>query len=130
MNKETKMPRYHSPFDDSAGGRLRRMGLLLEDGSENGEAIAVMAQVYAGQYFDDICASHQDVGILREQLRRYVAGSEMADPKQRFLLLCLQYDTFYRPIPDPVWWMSGNKGLTDLFSQEFVACLRQLLEGM
>lgn len=130
MNKENKMPRYHSPFDDSAGGRLRRMGLLLEDGSVNREALAVMAQVYAGQYFDDVCTSHQDKEILREQLRRYVAESEMVAPKQRFLLLCLQYDAFYCPIPDPVWWMSGNEVLTDLFSQGFVACLRKLLEGM
>lgn len=130
MNKETKMPRWHSPFDDSARGRLRRMGLLLEDGSANREALTVMAQVYAGQYFDDVCASHQDMEILREQLRRYVAGSEMAAPKQRFLLLCLQYDAFYRPIPDPVWWMSGSEVLTDQFSQMFVACLRKLLEGM
>lgn len=130
MNKETKMPRWHSPFDDSARGRLRRMGLLLEDGSANREALTVMAQVYAGQYFDDVCASHQDMEILREQLRRYVAGAEMAAPKQRFLLLCLQYDAFYRPIPDPVWWMSGSEVLTDQFSQMFVACLRKLLEGM
>lgn len=123
-------PKAYSPFERPAVERQQRMGLLREDGTPNQEAIQVISRVFAGQYFDDLCDSCRDMSTLREQLQQYIKKSGEVEPKQRFLLLCLQYDAFYRPLPDPIWWMSGNIELTDLFSQGFVTYLRQMLEGM
>ena len=47
--------RRNSPFDDSAVERVRRMDLILEDGTPNCSAVKVLSRVYAGQYFDDLC---------------------------------------------------------------------------
>ncbi len=119
--------RPDSPFDDSAQERQRRMGLVLEDGKPDKDAVAVLSCVYAGQYFDDLCDFCQDIQTVRESLRQFVAEAERASPRRRFVLLCLQYDAIYRPLPDPVWWISGNSDLADLFSAGFAARLRQLL---
>ena len=130
MSSKSFISRAHSPFDGAAAERQRHMGLLTEDGDPNQNAIFAMAQIYAGQYFDDLCDLCRDLTLLQESLQQYIEDSESAEPKQRFLLLCLQYDAFYRPIPDPVWWLSGNSVLADLFSQGFVTCLRQMVERM
>lgn len=131
MQKEAiSRHRAHSPFDDSAIERLRRMGLLLEDGGPDQEAVAVLARVYAGQFFDDLCDFCQDMAAVQGTLGRFVADAERQEARKKFLLLCLQYDAIYRPLPDPVWWLSGNLELADLFSAGFVAHLQQFLEGM
>lgn len=47
--------RPHSPFEDSAAQRLRRMGLTMEDGAPERDAMAVFGTIFAGQFFDDLC---------------------------------------------------------------------------
>ena len=51
--------RPHSPFEDSAIERLRRMGLTTEDGSPEQDAMAGFGSVFAGQFFDDLCDYYQ-----------------------------------------------------------------------
>lgn len=129
MNYE-KMPRSRAPtpFDECAESRLRRMGLLDENGQPDKDAVAVLAGVFAGQYFEDLCEYHQDIRTVREILRLFAAETERASPQKRFVLLCLQYDAIYRELPDPVWWLSGNMELADRFASGFVSRLGQLAE--
>ena len=98
-------PRPHSPFDSGAIDRLRRMDLLTADGQADRDAMLIFSHIFAGQLF---------------------AASEQASPHQKFLLICLQYDAMFRDLPDPIWWISGNPTLSELFADGFLAHLRQL----
>ncbi len=130
MNKEPKTPRWHSPFDDSAGVRLRRMGLLQDDGAPDRKRVSVLGEVFAGQFFDDLYDFRQDAEAAEKSLGNFLKEAEGATAKYRFLLVCLQYDAIRRPLPDPVWWLSGNAQLADLFSTSFIAHLRGLGKGV
>ena len=130
MKKESKMTQWHSPFDDSAGVRLRRMGLLREDGTPDQQRIKVLGEVFAGQFYDDLYDFRQDAEAAGKSLGDFLKEAEGATAKYRFLLVCLQYDAIRRPLPDPVWWLSGNAQLADLFSAGFVAHLRELAKGV
>ena len=55
-------------------------------------------------------------------------AAETAEPKQRFLLVCLQYDGMFRDLPDPVWWVSGQPEFAGLFADGFLAHLKTLDE--
>ena len=61
-------------------------------------------------------------------LERLQETAESVAEKEKFLLICLQYDGLGRQLPDPVWWISGNPELADLFSSGFLTHLRQLSE--
>lgn len=130
MNKETKTPRWNSPFDDSAEVRLRRMGLLQENGEPDRKRTSVLGEVFAGQFFDDLYDFRQDAEVAGKSLGTFLKETEEATAKYRFLLVCLQYDAIRRPLPDPVWWLSGNAQLADIFSASFVARLQELAEGV
>ncbi len=121
--------RPHSPFEDSTAQRLRRMGLTKEDGSPERDAMAVFATIFAGQFFDDLCDYYQDYKDVQEIVAQIFHTAEQADPKQKFLLICLQYDGIYRSLPDPVWWISGSPAFAELFAEDFLAHLRRLAEN-
>lgn len=118
----------YTPFDDGAAQRLLRMGLTLEDGQPDRDAVAAVACMFAGQFFDDLCDYYQNLDAVRDTIQRLMTEAEDVPPKRRFLLLCLQYDAIYHPLPDPMWWLSGNPKLVDLFSTGFLAHLEQLME--
>ena len=120
--------RPHSPFEDSAIERLRRMGLTTEDGSPERDAMTVFGSIFAGQFFDDLCDYYQDYADIRELLPQMLDAAETAEPKQRFLLICLQYDGMFRDLPDPVWWVSGQPEFAGLFADGFLAHLKILDE--
>lgn len=130
MKKDSKMPRWSSPFDDSANVRLRRMGLLQEDGTPEKQRISLLGEVFAGQFFDDLYDFRQDAEVADRSLESFVKEAGEATAKYRFLLICLQYDAIRRPLPDPVWWLSGNAGLAEIFSSSFVVRLRELVKGV
>ena len=118
--------RAQSPFDDSAADRLRRMGLTDDKGNPDRDAIAVCSHIFAGQFFDDLCDYFESYEDVRELISGLSEQSESAAGKQKFLLVCLQYDAIYRTLPDPVWWISGNPAAAELFAEGFIAHLRQL----
>jgi len=109
--------RAQSPFDDSAADRLRRMGLTDENGNPDRDAIAVCGCVFAGQFFDDLCDYFESYEDVRELILNLSESAENAAGKQKFLLVCLQYDAIYRTLPDPVWWISGNPVAAELFAE-------------
>ncbi len=130
MNRQKgyRRQRAFSPFDASAAERIRRMGLIFEDGKVNQDAVEVLSCVIAGLYFDDLCDACQEIRDIHSSLDHLFRDTELAEPKDRFLLICLQYDAIYRALPDPIWWISGNIELVELFSAGFLTRLRQLSE--
>ena len=131
MNENQEMGLQHrivSPFDATAICRVRRMGLIADTGLPDQDMIMSLSRVYAGQLFDDYCDFFQDADCAQEILKQFVSEAEEADPKERFIRICLQYDTVYQSLPDPVWWISGNADLVELFSAGFVGRMKQLLE--
>lgn len=122
--------RTHSPFEDSAAERLRRMGLTAADGSPERDAMTVFSSIFAGQFFDDLCDYCQDFENVQAIIDQIFHTAEQADPKQKFLLICLQYDSIYRTLPDPVWWISGSPAFAELFAEGFLAHLKRLAETM
>lgn len=121
-------PRPHSPFDDTAIERLRRMGLATEEDAPERDAMAILSAVFAGQLYDDLCDYYQDYEDIRELLAQLFDEAESADPKQKFLLICLQYDGMFRDLPGPVWWISGSPEFAELFADGFLSHLKTLKE--
>lgn len=117
----------NSPFDDSAVGRIRRMNLISESGKTNCSAVGVLSRVYAGQYFDDLCDFCQSFEEVRKGLLQFLSDAEKAEPKDKFLRICLLYDAIFRPLPDPIWWISGNPELVELFSVGFIEHIKQMI---
>ena len=118
--------RAQSPFDDSARDRLRRMGLTDEAGKLDGDAVTLRSRIFAGQFFDDLCDYFESYEDVRELIYSLSDSSENAEGRRKFLLVCLQYDTIYRTLPDPVWWISGNPAAAELFAEGFLAHLKLL----
>ena len=121
-------PRPRSPFDANAMERLRRMGLADADGRAAPDVMIIFARIFAGQFYDDLCDYYQDYADIRELLTQMLDAAETAEPKQRFLLVCLQYDGMFRDLPDPVWWVSGQPEFAGLFADGFLAHLKILDE--
>ena len=84
--------RAQSPFDDSAAERLRRMGLADGNGVPDRDAITVCSCIFAGQFFDDLCDYFESYEDIRELISSLSESAEDAAEKQKFLLVCLQYD--------------------------------------
>lgn len=121
--------RTRSPFDSSAIGRLRRMGLAA-DGSVERDAMAVFSNIFAGQFYDDLCDYYQDdCAAIQSALAPLVDGADTGDSHGKFLMICLQYDSIYRTLPDPVWWLSGSPAFAEPFADGFLAHLKRLREG-
>ena len=118
--------RPRSPFDDSALERLRRMGLADTDGHAIRDVMAIFACIFAGQFYDDLCDDYQEYTNIQELLTQLFDAAETAEPKQKFLLICLQYDGMFRELPDPVWWISGQPEFAELFADGFLAHLKLL----
>lgn len=118
--------RAQSPFDDSAADRLRRMGLTNENGAPDRDAVAVCSCIFAGQFFDDLCDYFESYDDVRDLIASLSESAETAEGKRKFLLVCLQYDSIYRTLPDPVWWISGNPAIAELFADGFLTHLKQL----
>ena len=118
--------RAQSPFDDSARDRLRRMGLTDEAGKLDRDAFTLCSRIFAGQFFDDLCDYFESYEDVRELIYSLSDSSENAEGRRKFLLVCLQYDTIYRTLPDPVWWISGNPAAAELFAEGFLAHLKLL----
>ena len=120
--------RPRSPFDDSALERLRRMGLADADGRAIRDVMTIFARIFAGQFYDDLCDYYQDYADVRDLLTQLFNAAETAEPKRKFLLICLQYDGIFRDLPDPVWWISGSPDFAELFAEDFLSHLKRLAE--
>lgn len=102
------------------------MGLLTADGQADRDTMCVFSHIFAGQFYDDFNDYYQDAGVVQELLLQLFESAEQTSPQQKFLLICLQYDALFRTLPDPIWWISGNPALSELFAEGFLAHLQQL----
>lgn len=73
--------RPHSPFDNTAIDRLRRMGLATADGQADRDVMAVFSHIFAGQFYDDLCDYYQDHKYVQELLPQFFDAAENAEPK-------------------------------------------------
>ena len=118
-----------SPFDSSAIDRLRRMGLATAEGTVERDAMAVFCNIFAGQFYDDLCDYYQDdPAEIRAALAPLLDGADTGDPHGKFLMICLQYDSIYRTLPDPIWWLSGSPAFAEFFADGFLVHLARLGE--
>lgn len=115
--------RPHSPFDDTAIERLRRMGLVTAEVRPDRDVMNIFSMIFADQFYDDLCDYYQDYTDVQELLAQIFDVAENADPKQKFLLICLQYDGMFRDLPAPIWWISGQPEFAELFADGFLSHL-------
>lgn len=121
--------RVQNPFDDGADERLRRMGLFDAEGHTNKTTLQALSKVYAGQLFDELCDFYQDYSMVRDDLGQLFSAAKTADARQRFLLICLQYDALGQALPNPIWWISGNPNLAGAFSDHYIQHLERLCDS-
>lgn len=129
MNETTnncRASRAHNPFDDGARERLRRMELLTETGSIKASALIALAHTFAGLLFDDLCDACQDYSSVQVELQQLFDAADQAEPRQRFLMICLQYDRLSQILPDPIWWISGAPEIAGVFADHFIRHLKNL----
>lgn len=133
--KEANMPtcaaRAQNPFDDGAKERLRRMGLFAADGAIAENNLLALSCAFAGALFDDLCDFYQEQGeVVLAVLRQLYENAACAESRQRFLLLCLQYDALSQPLPNLIWWISGDPELAGDFAEHFIRHLKKLSKAM
>lgn len=130
MNIQFHKTRPQNPFDDGAKARLHRMGLLRIDGSVDEATLNALSRAYSGLLFDDLCDTCQNSCEITDILRRLYEAAEQAEPRQKFLLICLQYDALSQPLPNPIWWISGDSELAGDFAEHFICHLKKLSDAM
>lgn len=128
LRKRGRGRRAQNPFDDGAEERLRRMDLFCSDGCVNKAALSALSRVYAGLLFDELCDFYQDYSMVKDDLEQLFSAAKTADDRQKFLLICLQYDGLGQALPNPIWWISGNTGLAGPFADNYVLHLKQLCD--
>lgn len=102
------------------------MGLLTETGSVEASALTALAHTFAGLLFDDLCDASQDYSGVQTELQQLFDAVDCAEPRQKFLLLCLQYDRLSQVLPDPIWWISGTPEIAGEFAGHFIRHLKKL----
>ena len=124
--RSTPISRAHNPFDDGAGERLHRMGLLSAEGTAEKTSLSTLSCVFAGLLFDDLCDACQDYSSVQAELQQLFDAADQAELRQRFLLICLQYDRLSQILPDPIWWISGAPEIAGAFADHFIRHLKKL----
>ena len=102
------------------------MGLLTKTGSIEASALTALAHAFAGLLFDDLCDACQDYSSVQAELQQLFDAADQAEPRQRFLLICLQYDRLSQVLPDPIWWISGAPEIAGVFADHFIRHLKKL----
>lgn len=112
--------RVPDPFDGSAEARLAHMGLLDQKGRVDAHSVKVFTHIFAGLFFDDLCDFYDDRDKLEVIYNAFQELAEKQDHQHMLLLLSLQYDYLRKPLPDPVWWISGNIEAVRAFMSGFL----------
>ena len=117
------------PFDNADIERHRHMGLLTEDNKINFSVLQAVAIVHAGLFFDllhDACGEPD--GAL-SACRSLIELSKIISERQTLLMISIQYDTIAKPLPEVLWWISGNEMLLPPFIKGFMQHLNKLYEA-
>lgn len=119
----------YAPFDDSVPGRLRRMGLLTEEGKPDREAMVVVSRLYAGAFYDGLYDFYSDMRNVISVCRELIDLADAEDAQLPFLSICSAYDTIYHSLPAPTWWIAGNLEVAAQFAAGFLGRLSEFTEG-
>lgn len=119
--------RVPDPFDGSAEARLSHMGLLDQSGQVEAQSMEVFTCIFAGLFFDDLCDFYDDRDKLVTIYHTFQELAEKQDHQHMLLLLSLQYDYLRKPLPDPVWWLSGHSEAVKIFMSGFLGLLGSLM---
>ena len=119
--------RVPDPFDGSAEARLTHMGLLDQTGHVKPRSMEVFTCIFAGLFFDDLCDFYDGRDKLVAIYRTFQELAEKDDHQHMLLLLSLQYDYLRKPLPDPVWWLSGHYEAVGCFMTGFLGLLGALM---
>ena len=119
-----------NPFDSAATERQRRMGLIDDSGHASIEAVAVVARVCAGMFYDALYDASVESEAMPSIQARLSRLCEIGDPRQAFLSICLAYDEMRRPLPELLWWISGSSEIVPLFVEGFTDSLTTILSKM
>ena len=120
--------RLHIPFDGSVPVCLRRIGLVDADGRADCDALSGFARIFANQFYADLCDGCPDHAEVQELLAQLFGAAESAGPKQKSMMICLQYDSIYRYLPELILWLNRQPEAAELFSNSFLARLKWLEE--
>ena len=129
LRERARGRRAQNPFDGGAEERLKRMDLLKADGEANKTTLLTLSAVFAGLLFDELCDFYQDYSMVKDDLGQLFSAAETADARQKFLLICLQYDALGQALPNPIWWISGNPELAGIFANAYIQHLKQLSDS-
>lgn len=129
LRKRARGRRAQNPFDGGAEERLKRMDLLKADGEANKTSLLTLSAVFAGLLFDELCDFYQDYSMVKDDLGQLFSAAETADARQKFLLICLQYDALGQALPNPIWWISGSPALAGAFADSYVLHLKKLCDS-
>ena len=119
--------RVPDPFDGSAEARLNHMGLLDQNGHIEPHSMEVFTRIFTGLFFDDLCDFYDDRDKLTTVYHAFEELAEKEDHQHMLLLLSLQYDYLRKPLPDPVWWLSGDSEAVKSFMSGFLDLLGCLM---
>lgn len=109
-----------SPFDTSARSRLRHMGVIDEKDKVDSAVMPVFAGIFSGLFFDDFCDHFYDPKDLWTIYHIFMQLFERKDYEHMYLFISIQYDSMRKPMPDPVWWLAGNKAAVKEFMGYFI----------
>lgn len=105
---------------------MKRMGLFTKTGSIEVSALTALAYAYAGLLFDDLCDACRTIPVSKLNCSSFLMLADQAEPRQRFLVICLQYDRLSQILPDPIWWISGAPEIAGVFADHFIRHLKNL----
>jgi len=130
MNKTENRPaqRVADPFDGTARARLEHMGLYDYSGQMRTNTMLVFANIFTGQFFDDLNECHGSAANMLSIYEAFRALYEKEDYQHMYLMMSVQYDYISKPLPDPVWWIAGDPDAVTAFMAHFIRRYEHLME--
>ena len=105
------------------------MGLLTGDNKPEQDALAVVARLYAGLLFDDMCDFYNDMRSVTSVCRELLKHLNSDAPSVLFFYICSAYDDMNQALPEPIWWIAGNREVVSQFTRAFIRRLSEFTEG-
>ncbi|MCL1919414.1 MAG: hypothetical protein FWG14_14160 [Peptococcaceae bacterium] len=122
VKPQSDTPREHRPIQSAASARAKlvRMGLLDNDGSPDIAAMTVLADIYCSLFFDDLRTLYDKEQELRSTYNIFAELFDRQEYNSVMILLAVQHDFMFKPLPDPVCLLVGDPAAVDVFISLFM----------